>query len=393
MVYFQMELIMPSAELTARFGPGRAWVARAPGRVNIIGDHTDYNGGFVLPAAVDREVRIAFRPASDRTVELFSLDFNEKASFSLDKLDKSAVPSWAKYPMGVAWALMEDGRKITGLRGVVRGTVPLGAGLSSSAAIEAASVMAFTHAAGLHLAREKLALICQHAENGFVGMNCGIMDQYASLLGRKSCALFLDCQTLRHETVPLDEKLARIVVCDTKVKRELVNSAYNARRGECDQALAILRKHLPQVASYHDLTMPMFKAYSHDLPEPLLRRARHVVTENGRVLQVVKELQRGDLIGVGALMDASHESLRKDFEVSCRELDLLVDLAHEIHGSFGSRMTGAGFGGCTVNLVRPDVVDEFVRRITETYRAQTGQAPGVYVFTPSDGASVEEVPA
>jgi galactokinase len=249
--------------------------------------------------------------------------------------------------------------------------------------------MAFCSVSGAEINREKLARICQRAENEFVGMQCGIMDQYACLLGRKGCALFLDCTTLRYQPVPLDEAKARIVVCDTKVERHLVNSPYNRRRAECAEALKILKQHLPEANSYKEISISMLKAYAHDLPEPLAKRARHVVTENARVVEAARLLKKGDLIGFGALMDASHDSLRGDFEVSCRELDLLVGIARESEGVFGSRMTGAGFGGCAVALVRPDCVDAFTRKISEGYRAETGVAPGVHVFGAAEGATLE----
>ena len=380
---------MPAKEFLKRFGPGPAFLSRAPGRVNLIGEHTDYNGGFVLPAAVDRDIRIAFRPTDDAKVELYSLDFNESASFALSALDRNAKPAWVRYPMGVASILQAEGFKLSGLRGVVKGDVPLGAGLSSSAAFEAASVLAFCGAADIDLPRERLARICQRAENEFVGANCGIMDQYASLLGKRSCALFIDCETLKHQTYPFNEQLARIVVMDTRVKRTLVGSDYNARRRECEAALDIIRRHVPEAKSYHDLNVAMFKAFAHDLPEPLLRRARHVVTEDGRVQEAVKALRSGNMITFGALMDASHDSLKNDFEVTCRELDIMVDLAREQPGVFGSRMTGAGFGGCTVTLVDPAHVDNFTRTVAAGYRARTGRDAGVHVFTPSEGASLE----
>ncbi len=382
---------MPEREFFKRYGSGEAFRSRAPGRVNLIGEHTDYNGGFVLPAAVDRDIRIAFRPSEDRTVELHSLDFNETARFELSKLERGAMPAWARYPMGVAAVLQAEGFALRGLRGVVKGDVPLGAGLSSSAAFEAASALAFCRAGEIELPRERLARICQRAENEFVGANCGIMDQYASLLGRRACALLIDCETLSHRTYPFNETLARIVVLDTRVKRTLVGSAYNQRRSECEQALAILRRHAPELKSYHDLGVAMFKAFAHDLPEPLVRRARHVVTENGRVKEAVKALQSWNMVTFGALMDASHDSLKNDFEVSCRELDILVNLAREVRGVYGSRMTGAGFGGCTVTLVEPKHVEEFIRTVSSGYRAQTGLEAGVHVFTPSEGASVESI--
>ncbi|MGO8704566.1 MAG: galactokinase [Candidatus Brocadiia bacterium] len=381
---------MPGPKLIEVFGKGPVSVARAPGRVNLIGDHTDYNGGYVLPAAVDREVRIEFRPSGDARVEMVSADFEERAAFDLGSAARGQAQGWAKYPAGVAAALQAEKYPVAGLRAVIQGNVPVGAGLSSSAAIEVACALAFCGVSGLKIPRETLAHICQRAENEFVGMQCGIMDQYACLLGRKDCALFLDCTTLETELVPLDERGAKIVICDTRLKRQLVNSAYNRRRGECEEALRILKLHLPDVKTYKDVSIPMFRAFAHDLPEPLAKRAKHVVTENARVVQAARLLKKGDLISFGALMDASHDSLRNDFEVSCKELDLLVGIARESEGVFGSRMTGAGFGGCAVALVRPDCVEAFTAKISEGYRAETGAAPGIYIVRASEGATYED---
>ena len=380
---------MPGKKLIEVFGPGPVSVVRAPGRVNLIGDHTDYNGGYVLPAAVDREVRIAFRPSGDARVEMLSADFDERAAFDLAGLAPGHAQGWAKYPMAVAWALQAEKHPLAGMRAVLQGNIPIGAGLSSSAAIEVACAMAFCEVSGLKIHREKLARICQRAENEFVGMQCGIMDQYACLLGRKDCALLLDCTTLATELVPLDERSAKIVICDTRLKRQLVNSAYNSRRKECEEAFAILKRHFPEVKTYKDISIPMFRAYAHDLPDPLVKRARHVVTENARVAGAARLLKKGDLISFGALMDASHDSLRNDFEVSCKELDVLVGIARESEGVYGSRMTGAGFGGCAVALVRPDCVKSFTARISEDYKADTGAEPGIYIVRASEGATVE----
>jgi galactokinase len=380
---------MVGQKLIEIFGKGPASVVRAPGRVNLIGDHTDYNGGYVLPAAVDREVRMEFRPSGDGRVEMVSTDFDERAAFDLGTVARGQGHGWTKYPIGVAGALLAENYSLAGMRAVVQGNVPIGAGLSSSAAIEVACALAFCSVSGLKIHREKLAHICQRAENEFVGMQCGIMDQFACLLARKDRALFLDCATLETELVPLDERGAKIVICDTRLKRQLLNSAYNRRREECQEAFKILKRHFPQAKSYKDISIPMFHAYARDLPDPLGKRAKHVVTENARVLQAVRLLKKGDLIGFGTLMDASHDSLRNDFEVSCRELDLLVGIARESEGVFGCRMTGAGFGGCAVALVRPDCVAAFTGRISEGYKAQTGVNPGIYVVRASEGATYE----
>lgn len=380
-----------SAEFVQIFGPGPALVARAPGRVNLIGDHTDYNSGYVMPAAIDREARVEFRASDDSQVEVAALDFAERASFDLRKLDVSSVPAWAKYPMGVASILQQEGHTLRGAKMTLRSTVPMGAGLSSSAAVEAAFALAFCRAAGVKMEPAKVALLCQRAENEFVGMRCGIMDQFISLLGRRDAALFIDCSNLEHSLVPLDESQAQIVVCDTQVKRELTRSPYNQRRQECEEALAIMRRHAPEVSSYHDLNVNMFKALEHCLPEPLRKRARHVVTENGRVLYAVKALKSGNMVAFGALMDASHDSLRDDFEVSCPELNLLVETARQAHGVFGSRMTGAGFGGCTVTLVTPERAAEFKQAAVTAFKGRFRREPKVHFLKASDGATMEGV--
>ncbi len=380
---------MPTEELVHRYGPGPVSVARAPGRVNLIGDHTDYNGGFVLPMALDRDLRVAFRRWKDHRVELVSLDMGETVEFSLSNISKGEGPSWAAYPMGVAWALQEEGHKLSGLRGVIKSDIPAGAGLGSSAALEVACATAFCAASDLKVDREKLAQICRRAESDFVGMRCGVMDQFASLLCRKGHALFIDCAALSYEPVSLRDIDAAVVVCDTGVKRRLADSPYNERRKECARAFYLLKRHLPEIETYRDITMEKFKAYESNLPEPLRKRARHVVTENTRVLHAVRYMKRGDLIAFGALMDASHASLRNDFEVSCAELDCMVDLGRDVHGTFGARMTGAGFGGCTVNLVQADRVNTFVESVSAGYRDETGRVPAIYICRPSDGATLE----
>ena len=371
------------------FGPGPIAVARAPGRVNLIGDHTDYNGGYVLPMAIDRDVRIAFRASDDGRVGLLSPQFGEKVEVDLADISPSRVPAWARYALGIAAVLQEEGYKLRGWRGVINGDLPIGAGLSSSAAVEVASALVFCDVSDLKINRVKLARLCRRAEGEFVGMPCGIMDQFACLMGKKGHAVFLDCTTLAHELVPLDENSARIVVCDTGVRRRLAESPYGERREESARAFKLLQRHLPDAETYRDISLEAFKAYAADLPGTSLRRARHVVTENARVLHAVRPLRKRDLITVGALMDASHESLRADYEVSCPELDLLVGLSRDAQGAFGSRMTGAGFGGCVVSLVKADLVDDFAKALTTGYREKVGHAPDVYVCRSADGATLE----
>ena len=380
---------MPVQELVETLGPGPVFVARAPGRVNLIGDHTDYNGGFVLPMAINRDVRIAFRPSNDTRVEVRSHRFGETVSVELSAISRDRLPAWARYVLGVAAVLQEDGHKLRGWRGVISGDVPIGAGLSSSAALEVAAAMVFCHVSGLTINREKLALLCRRAESEFAGVRCGIMDQFICMMGRKGHALFLDCATLNQELIPLDETAGTFVVCDTGIRHKLSESPYNERRKECARAFKLLQRHLPELETYRDLSVEMFNIHASDLPETLRKRAHHVVTENTRVLYAVRALKERDLLSVGALMDTSHESLRCDFEVSCPELDLLTDLARDAHGTFGSRMTGAGFGGCTVSLVRTDCVEDFVKMVTSGYYEVTDHRPEIYICRPSDGATVE----
>ena len=382
---------MPSDRFADVFGSTPRFVARAPGRVNLIGEHTDYNGGYVFPMAVDRDIRMAFRPNDSRNVDLVSLDFDDKHAFSLDNVTRDSGPAWANYFMGVCHILQKEGHTLRGMQAVIKGDVPLGAGLSSSAALEVASAMALCAAADLRINREKLARVCQRAENEFAGVNCGIMDQFASLLCRKNSALLINCATLEHECVPFSDAMASVVVVNTMVKHSLAESPYNERRRECAKAFKLLQRRRPEMETYRDMPVAFFKMHEHDLEDPIKRRARHVVTENARVLAAVEELRAGDLIAFGALMDASHESLKNDFEVSCGELDLLVSLARDQQGTYGARMTGGGFGGCIVALVRPDAVDSFKANVARGYRDETGLDPDIYVFRPSEGASVEKV--
>ena len=400
---------MPIEEMLRIFGPGPVRVARGPGRVNLIGDHTDYNGGFVMPMAINREVRIAFRSSENSCVEMLSLqvggagrdkgqgDAPERVKIDLSAIDRERMPAWARYVLGVAAILQDEGHDLCGWQGVIHSNVPIGGGLSSSAALEVAAAMAFCSVSGLQINREKLARICRRAENEFVGISCGIMDQFIGLMGRKDHALFLDCSTLACEHIPFPTERAKTVVCDTGVKHDLKDSPYGDRRLECARAFKLLQRFAGEEAgkkmpeTYRDISVNQFKAYAPDLSEMLRKRARHVVYENARVLHATQALQREDLITFGTLMDASHESLRMDFEVSCHELDALVASAREQKGVFGSRMTGGGFGGCVVSLVEGAHVDAFVKAISEGYEERVGRSAEIYVCDPSGGATVERI--
>jgi galactokinase len=363
----------------ARFGTAPAFILRAPGRVNIIGEHTDYNDGFVLPMAIDRAVWIALRPRRDRQVAVHSLDFDETAEFSLHNLHKGK--GWLEYIKGVAWAMQVGRLKVEGWEGVMAGDVPKGAGLSSSAALEMAAARAFASVSDLEWEAVKMACLCQKAESEWVGVNCGIMDQMASAAARAGHALFLDCRSLNFEHIPLPGGLS-VAVLDTATRRGLVDSAYNERRAQCEAAARVFG-----VRALRDVDMRAFEARASQLDALTCRRARHVIHENERVNQAVSAMRRGDAERLGRLLDASHASLRDDFEVSSPALDIMVDVARQTPGCFGARMTGAGFGGSAVAIVNTDKVQDFTAAVAQKYAQQTGLTPNVYICQAAAGAS------
>jgi len=373
------------------FGCQPATVVRAPGRVNLIGEHTDYNDGYVLPVAIDRSILMAAAPRPDRQVVLYALDFDQRTEFSLDDIRHDDQHPWSNYQRGVAFFLQERGFELPGMKAVVSGDIPIGSGLSSSAAVEVAAAYAWQVLSGFSLSRVELALLCQQAENEFVGMKCGIMDQFISALGQRDHALLIDCRTLEHEVVKLGSgegsprPSATIVVCDTMKRRGLVDSEYNARRRECEEGVRLLRKHLPEIKALRDVSPAQFERYQGGLPEVVRRRCHHVVYENERVLQSVEALKKGDLATFGRLMNESHVSLRDDYQVSCRELNVMVEAAWQVEGVYGSRLTGAGFGGCTVSLVAREAVERFRAQVAAEYQAATGVEPQIYVCAVEDG--------
>lgn len=369
---------------------GRIHIVRAPGRVNLIGEHTDYNDGFVLPAAIDRDVTMAVRARPDRTVRVFSLDYGEGTEFTLDDIQYDHVHTWTNYIRGTLNVLMKRGFPVRGMDMVVSGDVPRGAGLSSSAAIETATAVAARTVGGFALAGPELALACQEAENQFVGVKCGIMDQFASALGRAGYALFIDCRSYDYQLVPVPPGY-RIVICDSGVRRGLRDSEYNLRRAQCEEAVKLLKADLPNIRALRDVSTDEFEALKGKLPDAVRRRAAHVINENERVLKGVEALRQGRVDEFGRLMKESHASLAELFEVSCPELDMLVELANSCPGVAGARMTGAGFGGCTVNLVREDVVDGFAETVMSEYVKRVSPSrlsaqPQVYVCRAEDGA-------
>lgn len=374
------ERVAALTDAFARYwGGAPTFIVRAPGRVNLIGDHTDYNDGFVLPMAIDRAAWIALRPRSDRVVWLTSLDFHETAELHLDDLHNEQA-GWSEYVKGVAWALQARGYLLHGWEGVLIGDVPIGAGLSSSAALEIAAARAFQLVGGWAWDAAAMALAAQAAENQWVGMNCGIMDQLISAAGVAGHALLIDCRSLAVQPVPLPPDTA-VVVLDTATRRGLVDSAYNARRSQCEAAARSFG-----VSHLRDVDLPTLMARADALDPVVLRRARHVVGENARVLAAVRAMQAGDAVTLGALMDAGHASLRDDFEVSSPALDAMVAQARRHVGCYGARLTGAGFGGCAVALVGATAVRSFVAEVSAAYTAETGHIPAVYVCRPMAGA-------
>jgi galactokinase len=368
----------------ARFGLA-ASIYRAPGRVNVIGEHTDYNDGFVLPAAIEFYCWAAVAPRPDRKLVIYSENFNESVEGALDSLSPLGKKHWANYPLGVAWALRQAGKALTGASIYIRGEVPLGAGLSSSAAIEVAVGFALLSQSELAVDRSELAQLCQKAENEFVGARVGIMDQFVSCHGRASHALLLDCRSLQHEFVKIPANL-RLVICNTMVKRELASGEYNARRAECEEGVRILRKVFPLIRALRDVTLSQLEDQSQNLSPRVFSRCRHVVTENARVQSAVEAFRRGDIKALGPLMRDSHRSLANDYEVSCKELDLMVEIAMAQPGLIGARMTGGGFGGCTINLVESAAVNDFRRNVAGAYSSKTGRTPEIFVSPASEGA-------
>jgi galactokinase len=363
-----------------RIGGAPALVVRAPGRVNLIGEHTDYNDGFVMPLAIDRAVWIALRGLPDRRVRAFSTAFNAWGEFSLDTLARGQ-DGWLEYLKGVAWSLGEDGHRLQGWEGVVSGDVPLGAGLSSSAAIEMAAARAVAAVSGFAWDGRAVALAAQRAENQWIGMNCGIMDQLIAGVGREGHAVLIDCRSLATREVPLPDGTA-VVVLDTATRRELVTSAYNERRAQCEAASAMFG-----VKALRDVSVERFDREGTRLDPITRRRARHVITENARTQQAAAAMDGGNLAVLGRLMNDSHVSLRDDFQVSSAALDAMVECAWQA-GCVGARMTGAGFGGCAVALVAADAAAAFSAQVAAAYSARTGLTPAIYVCRASDGASV-----
>ena len=357
----------------------------APGRVNLIGDHTDYNGGLVFPAALNMGTYLTVKQHDDANLCRF-ISENDSAEFLIRKEELSQKRnSWVDYPLGVIKEFTDRGFPVSGLQFHYRGDLPIGATLSSSASIEMVTAVALNALNDSPFTMLELVQMAQHAENDFVGMNCGIMDQFASGFGKKDCAIALDCNTLEYEHVPLEMRGLKFVIANTNKKRGLVDSAYNQRRSECQQALKILQQHT-SVDNLCQLTVSQFDELSSNLSGDVLKRARHAVRENGHVREAITALKRGDMARFGQLMNASHTSLRDDYEVTCPELDFLAERAQQFPGVLGSRMTGAGFGGCTVTLISDDQVNAFIESLGRAYEERFGLRADFYVAEIGEGA-------
>jgi galactokinase len=371
-------------EPAAAADPAAIRIVRAPGRVNLIGEYTDINQGLVLPAAIDREIRIAFIPSGDRRVELTRLDNDDRGMFQLD-VPRERSGTWPDYVAGTAWALAEAGLPTGGLRGVIGSTLPENAGLSSSAAIELASAWALLGEAAAGVDRLALAQVCRRAENGYVGVQSGLMDQFASSCGVAGAALLLDCRTTEWRPVALPDGLS-LVVCNTGSPRRLESSEYNIRRAQCEAAVEGIQKLDPSVRSLRDVTPELLAAARATLEPVIARRAEHVIAENERVLATLTAFEANDFDAVGELFAASHASLRDLFEVSSPQLDALVEIAVAVAGVVAARMTGGGFGGCTVNLVHGDAVEALRDAVLDAYPARTGLHPMILPVSAAGGA-------
>jgi galactokinase len=377
----------------SKFGYPPKLVARAPGRVNLLGEHVDYNDGPVLPAALNMAVNLAFAPNQSEVISLHALDLDKRVAFTLlsikEKKDRAGnrLPNWALYPAGVAWALEEAGFAVPGMQAVYTSDIPIGSGLSSSAAVEVAFAVAWQELGGWEASRMVIAQLCQRAENAYVGVASGLMDQFASAHGVAGRALYFDTRSLEWEPVPLPSETA-LVIADSRVPRNLAGSAYNQRRAACEQAVEILRNYKPNIRSLRDISPVELAAYVDFLPEEAAKRAEHVVKEIARVHSAVRALELGETRSFGALMFAGHASLRDLYQVSTPELDILVETARRIPGCIGARLTGAGFGGCTVNLVEESRAGLFIEELKSGYYNKTGRHATVYKCQASDGAVV-----
>lgn len=382
-----------TAHFRNRFGYEPAYIVRAPGRVNLLGEHVDYNDGFVLPIAIDRTTWLAFSPSQTPQTTLVAVDLSEEASFSLQTIPAKSdihgkpLQMWALYPASIMWASNEARLNTPALNGVYTSDVPQGSGLSSSASVEMAFALAWQTLGGWFLPPMERALLGQKAENQYVGVKCGIMDQFASACGEENRLLLLDCRLLEWRTLPLPKDIA-IVIADTTKRRTLTSGEYNRRRADCEEAVRLLKKFVPDIKSLRDVNLETFNQFASHLPEQVHKRARHVVEEIERTQLAIPLLENGDIQQFGRLLNECHASLRNLYEVSISELDVMVQVAQSLPGCYGARLTGAGFGGCTVNLVSMDKVEDFANQLSAGYEAKTGLHPEIYICQASPGATL-----
>jgi galactokinase len=382
---------MNATELAERFEErfhSHPQVFSAPGRVNLIGEHTDYNDGFVLPSAIGFFTHVAVAPRTDGKLVIRSTEFDNSIEAEIKSLPHAKLGGWYDYVLGVAIELTRSGSRLSGANLLIHGEVPIGAGLSSSAALEVASAFALLSLTGSELPPKTIAKLCQRAENEFIGARVGIMDQFVSCMGQEGFAVLLDCRSLEFKLVPIPETV-KFVICNTMVKHEHSGGEYNQRRRECEQGVEILSRFYPGISALRDVSFEQLKAHSSDMPAIIYKRCLHVVQEDDRVLKTGQLFRDCDLDGVGQMMRESHVSMRDLYQISCRELDIMVESAEGLPGYFGGRMTGGGFGGCTVNLVAANKTEIFREKIAERYRKQTGISPEIYICSPASGAHAE----
>jgi galactokinase len=360
---------------------------RSPGRVNLIGEHTDYNDGFVLPAAIDKDILFGITPRDDNKVSLFSIDFDQEVIIEINNIQKS-VKTWANYLIGVIDQLKKTGKNFNGFNCVFGGDIPIGSGLSSSAAIEAGLTFALNHIYGLKLDKQEMVKLAQRSENEFVGVKCGIMDQFINIFGKENHVLKLDCRTLDFEFYPFNSEEHKIVLFDTHVRHSLASTEYNLRRRQCEEGVKILQHHYPEIKSLRDAKKEPLIEHQKEFNSKVFDRCLYVIEENERVEKSCKDLANNKLEDFGLQMLFSHEGLRDKYEVSCRELDYLVEIASVQESIIGSRMMGGGFGGCTINLIKNDYIRETSKVISEEYKITFGKEPGVYVCKIVDGTKI-----
>ena len=377
-------------EFTRRYGR-EPFIVASPGRINLIGEHTDYNKGFVLPAAIDKRIYAAIAKNGTGSVNVFARQLNAHATFSVR--DHQKREGWINYLIGVTYFLQQTGSQVEGIDVIIDGDVPVGAGMSSSAALCSAYGFALNEMFGLDFSRMELALVGQRTEHEFAGVKCGIMDQFASLHGKKGYAIKLDCRSMEYEYVPFDFPDYRIVLVNTMVSHSLAGTEYNLRRQQCEEGVALLKKYDPEIESLRDVTYEQLVQHWKEFNTTVYDRCTYVVNENQRLLAACDALRRGDLSGLGEMMFASHKGLSKRYEVSCKELDFLVEFAKKTEGVIGARMMGGGFGGCTINIVRADSVNEFSKEIKRAYLDRFQADPHIYVMQMEDGTKTVYQPA